>query len=112
MDIKTKLDNYDEVCGVKVDISKIKESISLNKDSGVDYQFRSTVVPLFITKEDVIDIGKMLKGSKKYVLQNFNPKEGMIDNKRFKDIKPYSKEELLEMKDSVKDCFEEVVIRE
>jgi hypothetical protein len=30
---------------------------------------------------------------------------------RFKNVKPYSTEELEEMKESIKDCFDEVVIK-
>ncbi len=111
MDVKADFDNYDVVAGVKVDIDKIKESISLIKGCGVDYEFRTTVVPGLVTKEDVAKIGKYLDGSKKYVIQNFKAKENMIEN-RFKNIKPYKKGELEEMKGSVKDFFEEVLVRE
>jgi pyruvate formate lyase activating enzyme len=110
MDIKTKLENYNEFCGVKVDISKIKESISIIKNCGIDYEFRTTAIPLFVTNEDIVSIGKFLKGSKKYVIQNFSPREDMIEA-RFKNVRPYKKEELEKMKDSVKGFFDEVIVK-
>ncbi len=110
MDIKTSLDDYENVVGVKVDINQIKKSIELIKNSGIDYEFRTTVVPRLITKENVVKIGKLLKGSKKYVLQNFRSKKDMIEN-RFKNIKPYKQSEIDDMKKSIKSYFGEVLIK-
>jgi len=110
MDVKTKPENYNEVCGVRVNLEKIKKSISLIKESDINYEFRTTVIPGFITKEDIVEVGKLLKGSKKYIIQNFNPKNDMIEN-RFKNVQPYKKEKLEEMKESVKNSFKEILVR-
>ena len=110
MDVKTSLDNYENVVGVKVDINKIKKSIELIKNSGIDYEFRTTVVPGLITKENIMKIGKLLKGSKRYVLQNFRSNRDMIEN-RFKNIKPYKKEEIEDMRKSINGFFKEVLIK-
>ncbi len=111
MDVKTSLDNYENVVGVKVDINKIKKSIELIKNSGIDYEFRTTVVPGLITKDNVIKIANLLKGSKRYVLQNFRSKKDMIEN-RFKNIKPYKQTEIDDMKKRIKDSFKEVLIKD
>lgn len=71
MDIKTSLKNYEKIVG-KVDTEKIKQSIEIIKNSGVDYEFRTTFAPN-ITFEDVEDFAKMLRGVKRFVLQTYNP---------------------------------------
>jgi|TARA_B100002003_G_C14149383_1_gene552774 pyruvate formate lyase activating enzyme len=110
MDIKTSLDDYNAVIGFEINPAKIKRSIDLIKESDIEYDFRTTVVPGLITKENVVKIGELLKGSKKFTIQNFRDKTDMIET-RFKNVKPYSTEELEEMKESIKDCFDEVVIK-
>ncbi|MCM8762230.1 MAG: anaerobic ribonucleoside-triphosphate reductase activating protein, partial [Candidatus Omnitrophica bacterium] len=44
MDVKGPYEKYEVMVGVKVDMSKIKESISLIKGSSIPYEFRTTVV--------------------------------------------------------------------
>ena len=110
MDIKTSLDDYNAVIGFEINTAKIERSINLIKDSGIEYDFRTTVVPGLITKDNVVKIGKLLKGSKLYTIQNFREKADMIET-RFKNVKPYSTKELNEMKDSVSEYFDEVVIK-
>ncbi len=111
MDIKNSLEDYDKVTGVNADIEKIKQSINIIKNSGKNYEFRSTVVPDIHTKEDIKKIGELLKGSKRFAIQNFKPAKEVIDPK-YKDVKPFSKEELEEFKEILKDYIEEVEIRE
>jgi len=110
MDMKTDFEEYSNVTGVNANLNRIRESIAAIKKSGIDYEFRTTVIPGLVGKENIIQIGKILKGSKKYVIQNFNPKNDMIEN-RFKNIRAYTKQEIEEMKESVKDCFDVVSVR-
>ncbi|MBR9691445.1 anaerobic ribonucleoside-triphosphate reductase activating protein [Candidatus Woesearchaeota archaeon] len=110
MDIKNVLDKYDDVAGVKVDKEKIKKSIDLIKNSGVDHEFRTTVVPGLVGKKEIFLIGKMLKGSKKFVIQNFRGTRPLIDSK-MQEIKPYSMEQLEEMKEIASEYFEKVEVR-
>jgi pyruvate formate lyase activating enzyme len=110
MDIKTKPENYDEVCNIKVDVEKIKQSIEIIKNSNIDYEFRTTVIPNFVTKEDVKEIAKQIKGAKKYIIQNFNNKNDMINND-FKTNQTYKKEELEDMKKEISKLIKEVVIK-
>lgn len=81
--------------GVDVDVLKIKESVDIVLKSGINYEFRTTVYPKFISKENVINIAKYLKSidCKEYVLQQYYD----ITNR----IKPYSQGKLDEMK---KEC--------
>lgn len=82
MDIKTPL-------GLK---SEIIKSIEIIKNSGINYEFRTTVVPTTHTKKDIIQIAKELLPAKIYYLQNFRP-EKTIDPK-FEKIKPFSQKQL------------------
>jgi len=111
MDIKAPLESqkYNRGVGVKVDLDKIRESIEIIKNSYVDYEFRTTVVPTIHTKEDIIQIAKEISPAKKYYLQNFRP-EKTIDP-TFEKIKPYPKEFLLEIKKEIEKFFEVCEIR-
>jgi pyruvate formate lyase activating enzyme len=111
MDIKTALEGYEKVVVVHVDKEKIQESVSLIKDNGVDYEFRTTVIPGLVGKKEIFLISKWLEGSKKFVIQNFRGDRGLIDE-RFKEVKPYTKDELNEMAEEVKSYFEKVEVHD
>ncbi|HEX2982644.1 MAG TPA: anaerobic ribonucleoside-triphosphate reductase activating protein [Ignavibacteriales bacterium] len=53
MDIKAPFDQYPELCGPAADITKIKETISLIKSSGLPHQFRATVVKGIHSIDDI-----------------------------------------------------------
>ncbi|MCD6448622.1 MAG: anaerobic ribonucleoside-triphosphate reductase activating protein, partial [Thermoplasmata archaeon] len=60
------------------------------------YEFRTTVVKSQLTKEDIISIGKLIKGAELYVLQRFNPSKTL--NPDFLNEKTYSNEEFRTLK--------------
>ena len=92
MDIKNDFDNYDKITATKVDVDKIKKSVGLILDSGINYEFRTTVYPKYLKSENVVNIAKYLKevGCKKFVLQNY------FDHN--KTVIPYSSEKMKEIK--------------
>ncbi|TSC96370.1 MAG: pyruvate formate lyase activating enzyme [Parcubacteria group bacterium Athens1014_10] len=100
---------YDELTGVKVNLKKIKESIGIIKNSSIDYEFKTTIVPI-LTKNDIIKIAKFLKGAKKFVLQQFNPKESVL-KEEYKKIKPYAESKLKEMQKAAKKFVENTEVR-
>ncbi len=51
MDIKAPLENYDTLCGVKVNRQAIEDSIRIILYSGLPYQLRTTLVPQLITPD-------------------------------------------------------------
>jgi len=109
MDIKVPKEKYNLVFGSKVDVKKIEESIKILKENKVDYEFRTTVVPTVLAKEDIIKIANWIGPAKKYYLQNFRP-EKTVDP-RFEKIKPYPQEFLLEIQKAVSPLFEICQIR-
>lgn len=104
MDIKGPKKNYNKFTGVKVDIKKIQKSIDILMQNKIDFEFRSTIVPLMHEKKDIIEMAKWIKGAKKYYLQSFRP-EKTIDPS-FEKIKPYSQEFLLEIQKIISPFFE------
>ena len=62
----------------KEDLEKIKKSISIIMNSGVSYEFRTTLVKEFHTLEDMKALGELVKGSRILYLQKFVEREGCI----------------------------------
>ena len=77
MDIKASLINkeYNKVLGVEVDLEKIKESIKIIRESGIEYEFRSTVLPKLHSRESIVSMARALRGSKIFYLQQFRPEK-------------------------------------
>lgn len=72
MDIKAGYSNYATVSGIpNIDINKIKESISIIENSGIAYEFRTTVVRELHTEQDFHEISQLLSSDAPYFLQSF-----------------------------------------
>jgi pyruvate formate lyase activating enzyme len=68
-------------------------------DSGLDYEFRTTVVRALFERDDFIKIGQLIKNSRLYILQRFILSKTLDD--KFLDMRTCSDEEL--------DCFKEIM---
>jgi pyruvate formate lyase activating enzyme len=73
MDIKAPLERYGAVTKTNTDHDRIRRSISLIMGSGTDYEFRTTAVKSLLTPVDLEEIGKLIPGAKRFVLQKFVP---------------------------------------
>ena len=72
MDIKNRREKYAETVGIpNFDLSPIEESIQILKTSGVDYEFRTTVVQELHTADDIRAIAQWVQGAPTYALQKF-----------------------------------------
>ncbi len=72
MDIKNTFDKYPQTVGISdIDVSVFKESIDFLKSSEIPHEFRTTVCKPFHTKEDILEVGKMLGENERYFLQSF-----------------------------------------
>ncbi len=109
MDIKASLEKYNEVTNSNVDIEYIKRSIDIIIGSGIDYEFRTTVVRSQLSKNDILNIGRLIKSAKTYVLQEFKPSK-TLDPDFLKEAS-YARKELEEMAFSIKDLVKQVIIR-
>ena len=72
MDIKNSREKYGATVGIPgFDVTPIEQSVALLKNSGIDFEFRTTVVKEFHTAQDIVSIGQWLAGSPRYYLQQF-----------------------------------------
>jgi len=95
MDIKAPLEKYKEVTHSVISPEKIKRSIRMIMNSGIRYEFRTTVVKSQLSKEDIISIGKLVEGAELYILQKFIPSKTLDPN--FSDEKTYSDREFKDL---------------
>ncbi len=109
MDIKAPLAKYPLAAGVPVDGQRIEESVRLILSSGIDHEFRTTVVPGIVAPEDVEEMAKLITGAEKYILQQFRP-QGTLEP-RFREVAPYPARTLLEMAQAAEKWVGEVEVR-
>lgn len=80
MDIKNRLSRYGETVGLEnFDVEPIKKSVGILMTSGVEYEFRTTVVSQFHTVEDIETLASEIAGAKRYFLQSFVDSGNLID---------------------------------
>lgn len=109
MDIKNSPDKYKKTCGHPFS-EQIKKSIELIINSNVNYEFRTTVLPHYHETEDFKEIGKLLKGAKKYTIQGFRD-ENLLD-KKLKGTKKFTRKELGEVQSILEKYIKIVEIRD
>ncbi len=83
LDVKAPLttEKYSRASGVHATsiVENIKETVQLLLGGAIEYEFRMTVVPSLHEIEDVEAICRMIKGCRKFALQNFKPDVETID---------------------------------
>lgn len=109
MDIKAPRGSYRKLTGRLIDIKDIEKSMDILKQNKIDHEFRTTVIPTLLEKEDILKIAQWLSPAKKYFLQNFRP-EKTIDPE-LKKVKPYSEEYLSSCCQAVSPFFETCQVR-
>lgn len=79
MDIKNSFDKYNvTIASFNIDLNKIKDSINIIMSSGIDYEFRTTIIKEFHDTNDIKEIAKMIKGAKRYRLQKYIDRDSCI----------------------------------
>lgn len=94
MDIKNIKSKYELTSGAKVKIDNILKSINIIENSGIDYEFRTTIIKEFHTLSDISYISKKLDKKSKYYIQNFVKSDAVLD----KNLHSFTSDELKEMK--------------
>jgi len=79
MDIKASPEKYDLLCGVPVNLIKIRDSIRLILSSGMPHEFRSTFPKTFLSKNDLPGMLALVEGSSSFRIQPFVPQEKILD---------------------------------
>jgi pyruvate formate lyase activating enzyme len=110
MDIKTSLSSkkYNEAVGIKISLENILDTIDILMNSKIDYEFRTTLVPGIVEKEDIISIAEKIQDAKKWILQNFRNINTL--EKSFSEFKPYSLDEVEEFKNVARQILKKCVI--
>jgi len=80
MDIKAPLEKYAAVTRTPVNGKAIRQSIMLIMNSGIDYEFRTTIVKSQIKEADLLAIGRLIKNAAFYSLQRYVPTKPLDKN--------------------------------
>ena len=76
MDIKNNPEKYAETCGLQqMDLTPVRESVSLLKEGRTDYEFRTTTIDELHDAESFRKIGEWIRGAKRYYLQKFTDRD-------------------------------------
>ncbi|MCM8769324.1 MAG: anaerobic ribonucleoside-triphosphate reductase activating protein [Candidatus Omnitrophica bacterium] len=92
LDIKAALSRYEKVVGVPVKIENLRRSVELVKSSGLEYDFRTTVVPDLLRETDIHTIGQLIQGARRHIFQRFVPSKTV--NPEFLQTSSPSREQL------------------
>lgn len=90
-------------------VKQVEKSMNILKTSGIDYEFRTTVVPGIHTKKDILEISRWISPASKYYLQNFRPEKTL--NPDFEKIKPYPDKMLLQAQKAIAPFFDICKVR-
>ncbi|RLD18554.1 MAG: anaerobic ribonucleoside-triphosphate reductase activating protein [Caldiserica bacterium] len=101
LDIKARLneENYKVATGTNNFFKEVLESIKILIENNIDFEFRTTLVPEIINKEDVIFNLKFIPEKTKYIIQKYNPQNALTP--KFRNVKPYPDEYLEEVSNEI-----------
>ncbi len=108
MDIKAGRSAYAELTGFD-DMADIERSIELIQTRAPDSCFRTTVLDPFHTDEQMREIGEMVRGARRYILQPFVPRETVADA-AWVPASRTSPQRLNALRHMLRDCAREVVV--
>lgn len=94
VDYKAPKARYKEICGESSDAEKVLETIGLLKDSGIDFEVRTTVIPQ-LTEGDLITMAKELPVVPRFSLNLYRKPEKYhpADRERILEL-PYTQSHL------------------
>lgn len=109
MDIKYPSADYPAMTGYPAVRKKIKESIEIIMNSGIDYEFRTTFVKGIHTFESAKRIGQMILGAKLYYVQNF--RDGKTITPGFDSSNSFTEKELRKLRSTVSPYVKRALVR-
>lgn len=78
MDIKAPPEKYSKMTGGWDDFEAIQESVALIKNSGIEHEFRTTMVKTLLGAKDIPLMAGIAGDPRNYKLQNFAARESLI----------------------------------
>ncbi len=109
MDIKSSIFKYSDYSDDSSIGDKVIESIELIKNSEIDYEFRTTVVPVLHDEKDVEEISALVSGADNFAIQNF--REERTYDKDFESKIPFTEKELEKFKAILEDKVNNIKIK-
>ena len=107
MDIKNSKDNYNTTIAKDMSLIEIEKSVEYIMHCGIDYEFRTTLVLGYHTEKSMKEIGKWIRGAKKYYLQKFVDSGNCLQN----NLEAISKEDATKFVDILADYIDNVNLR-
>lgn len=109
MDYKTSLSEYSFLAGALASAAKIKETVALIKQSGIDYEFRITLVKELHSAIIIGQMAEELRGARCVFLQQFRP--AVTLNPTFANYQAFSAAEMTAIAEQFRAVVSEVAIR-
>jgi pyruvate formate lyase activating enzyme len=111
MDVKAPLDSesYAAITRTETDVDALRESIAIIKQSALEYEFRTTVVPGLVGPEELERLVPELEGARALAVQNFQPDHCL--DPALHDVAPFSPEEMDELARIAEPYVEQVIVR-
>lgn len=78
LDFKTSPSRYAELHTGPVDSEALIASCRLAIESAPEYEFRTTCVPGLVTENELPEMGAVIRGARRWVLQQYVPREAML----------------------------------
>lgn len=100
MDLKTSLTHYQTLVGKLAQPDAIKQSIDLIKNSGIDYEFRSTLLKEVHSAILLDEMSEQIQGARRWYLQTFRP--GHTLDTAYQNYHCFSEQELLQLTNKYK----------
>jgi len=106
--IPAPLSKYNQVTNYNIDIEEISKAIQIIRKNGIKHEFRVKPIPGLIEKPELMEIANMLIGAPRFVIERFEPEKSL--DKDYRELVPFSDDELYELRDSVAPYFHEALV--
>lgn len=97
IDIKNSPSLYAETCGGVDVLPQVRENVALLLNGTIDYEFRTTVCKPLHTEKSVEEIGRWLKGARRYYIQAFVDSEDLVSG----GVQAHTPDELARLQQAV-----------
>lgn len=112
MDVKTAPALYPDIMKPSLRVDAIQESMDVVMATAPAYEFRTTCVRPFVTKETMEEISGQIRGAQKYVLQKCSRHVKVLDPQFFRQAdRFFSDSEIQELKAIAQKAVKTVLIR-
>lgn len=109
LDLKTAPARYGELHGGPVDNAGLQRSVQLLLAGAVDYELRTTCVPGLVEAADIRAMGELVRGARRWVLQQFVPGHSLAEELR--EVEPHPSETIRAFAEMAAGYVEAVAVR-